>query len=152
MEAVQDKQSTFAWLAASYWQVAHPDGQEVQILLEWELGLLVYPVVQVWHSMAAEVVLYEQTSQPVPQLVHCPAVAPNWYPVLQELQVIAPVLDERVQVLQLEIPQESHDTLVVSFTPYVSSHTEQLVTPVEASREQVWQKGGQAEQDPLSSL
>lgn len=152
MVAEQDKQLTFAWLAASYWQVAHPDGQEVQILLEWELGLLVNPVVHVWHSMAAEVELYEQTSHPVPQLVHCPAVAPKLYPVLQALQVIAPLLEERVHVAQLEIAQESHDTLVESFIPYAVSHTEQLVTPVEASREQVWQKGGQTEQDPLSSL
>lgn len=72
---------------------------------------------QVLHSIALEVELNVQTSQPVPQLAHCPEVAPNWNPVLQLLQVIAPVLDDLVHCLQLDTPQESHVTLVLDFGP-----------------------------------
>lgn len=148
---VQVKQSTFV-LVLLYWQVLQPDVQALQSLFGVSAGLLVNPVEQEEHSMAAEVELYEQVSQPVPQVTQAPEVAPNWNPVLQEVQVIAPVLEERVQVLQLELEQESQLVLVVAFTPNVSSHAEHTLAPEEASREQVMQKGGQAVQDPLSSL
>lgn len=104
------------------------------------------------HSIAVAVELYVQALHPVPQLAHCPAVAPKLNPVLHEVQVIAPVLLERVQVAQLETPQESHVVEVSSFAPYLSSHMEHVLAPEEASVEQVLQKGGQAMHDPLSSL
>lgn len=103
---------------ALYWQVAHPDGQDVQENVVEADGLLVNPVVQVEHSIIEAVELYVHASHPVPQLAHCPAVAPNWYPVLHEVQVMAPVLLERVQVAQLDTPQESHVVLVISLDPY----------------------------------
>jgi len=75
-------------------------------------------VAQTEHSWRTAVELYEQEVHPVPQLWHCPAVAPKLNPDLHDVQVMAPVLLERVHVAQLDVPQASQVVLAASLGPY----------------------------------